>query len=117
MESYQELYENTKMKLNEKIEFVDENIDYYSGQSNNILKYGDTETNEIYGYAEYSIYQKEISISLVFVDPKYRGQGIGEKLIAFLALKNHVKYSDINWGFTTDDGQKLKAKMDSKYGK
>jgi ribosomal protein S18 acetylase RimI-like enzyme len=113
MESYRNLFEN-RLRFSEKMEFIDEFNSYYSGQSNNTLKYGNTETNEVFGYIEYSVYNNQYYIDYIFVEPKYRGQNIGQKLVDYL-VKESKGYKNIEWGMTTPDGQKLKNKMDKIY--
>lgn len=65
--------------------------------------------NEVVGYVDYSIYDNEPSIQMIYVNPDYRSRGIATKLMQ--SIKNDFNDSPINLGMTTPDGTKLFSKI------
>ena len=103
MERYIKLYE-----YEGKLTFTKEMVDSYSGQYN--MELGAYIDNNIAGVLEYVEFEKEPSISMIQIIPKYKRQGIGEALIKELAKE--YPYKSIVWGIQTKEGTMLKRKMD-----
>ncbi len=61
------------------ITFENEHLDHYDGQDNYEL--GLYEDEEIIGYIQYVIFDKEITISDILVRPNRRREGFGSMLI------------------------------------
>ena len=87
----------------DNISFVDENIGYHSGQTDNILRafIG----NEQVGYIKYNEFRDEPNIQYILVDPKHRRKGIAKKMV--LHLQSLYPNIQLNWGGTTSEGTML----------
>lgn len=96
--------------LNEKIKIEREHVDSYSGQHNYVL--GAYDDGNIVGTLEYTEYENIPSISMIQVVPKYKSKGIATKLVIYLQLL--YPQTEIKWGYTTSDGNRLKNKLKSK---
>ena len=75
----------------ESLKLTDEMRDYHSGQSYHSATISDDD--KLIGYADYSIYDNELSIDMIEIEPEFRRQGYGKKLMAYIKLKNsEAKY-------------------------
>ena len=85
------------------LRFVSECVGSYSGQLDMVLRamVGDEQV----GYLKYCIYQDQPSVQYLFVDPKFRRQGYGRKLL--LQLQSEFPDVEIKTGMATDEGSKL----------
>ncbi len=66
------------------------------------------------GSIRYSVMDKKIYIEMIEVYKEYQHKGIGSSMIE--KLNDKYKYDNIVWGMTTEAGNRLKKKMDKKYG-
>jgi len=95
--------------FNENITFQDELSGSHHGQTDMILKAINSD-RKIVGYLEYSVFDKKPNIQWI----RSFQPGIGTKLVQRLAQE--YPYEEIEWGMVTDEGSKLKAKMDAQFG-
>lgn len=72
------------------------------GQYDAWVAFFDKPSGEKIGYIDYSIYEGEISIKMVEVEPKYRRQGYATLLLQ--AAKHDTPGAKVNPGYLTDDG-------------
>lgn len=99
------LIENIGVTINSEV------TGYHHGQTD--IKLSAVKNNKILGYIEYSEYNSQPHINLVFVNPEHRRKGIATKLIN--ELVKEYKYENIKWGSLTFDGSVLQQKLDKKY--
>lgn len=62
------------------------------------------------GYLSYSIYQDVPAIKMIWVEPEYRRFKVARKLLK--ALQEMSPEHEIEWGYTTDEGNKLRQSID-----
>jgi len=89
--------------LESKIKYSNESMDGPSSQYNGLIKA--TEDKKVIGTLEYTEYNGFVTISMVEVDKKYRGNKIGFNLIKELAKL--YPYTRIKRENLTADGEKL----------
>jgi ribosomal protein S18 acetylase RimI-like enzyme len=97
--------------LLEKYIFTNDHVDSYSGQHNYELGIYD-KNNNILGLLEYVVFEDTPSISMIQVVPKYQRKGIGSELV--LHLQKLFPKTEIEWGYMTPEGTKLKKKLEKK---
>jgi len=88
------------------IKIKDEVIDYYSGQIN--CESGLYIDEKIVGLVEYILYNRELTISYIFVRPEYRRKGYASMLMDHIIKKN-PKYK-YKLSLKTELGSKFKRK-------
>jgi len=89
-----------------KITFTDEVTDAYSGQIN--CESGIYEDGEIMCYAQYVLYDGELTVSDIFVKPDRRREGFGSLLMDHIKKLNPTYKYRPSW--MTDLGAKFKHK-------
>jgi GNAT superfamily N-acetyltransferase len=62
------------------------------------------------GYLTYTVYNDVPAISMIWVAPEFRRYKIARKLLK--ALQELSPTEEIDWGYTTDDGSRLKQSID-----
>lgn len=95
----------------------------HTGQADGHVIVSDTSLPGEGGYGTYnavaalsfSNYRGVNRINMIQTRPEYRNKGLGEMLVDGL-VKEAGGYGNIRWGLTTPDGERLKARMDKKYG-
>lgn len=86
------------------IKIIDTVTDSYSNQINcEALVYLD---NKYAGKVDYVLYDKELTVSWIFIEPKYRRMGLGKELMKYI-IKNNPKYK-YKPSLKTDLGAKFK---------
>jgi tRNA nucleotidyltransferase/poly(A) polymerase/ribosomal protein S18 acetylase RimI-like enzyme len=70
----------------EKITFTNEVVDSYSGQLN--CEAGICINNQIVGYIQYVLFEKELTISYIFIHPNLRRKGYASKLMNYVIKQN-----------------------------
>jgi len=98
-----------KEYISEKYIFTNDHVDSHSGQDNYELGLYDKDNN-ILGLLEYVVFENVPSISMIQVVPKYQRKGIGSELV--LHLQKLYPKTEIEWGYSTTDGMKLKKKLE-----
>jgi hypothetical protein len=93
--------------VNESVQLKSEMIDHHSGQSD--FKITATEGGNGAGTLDYTVYNNEVSISMIEVPESSRRKGIARQMLQF--LQKEYPNSEIKWGYTTDDGSKLKQSV------
>jgi GNAT superfamily N-acetyltransferase len=68
------------------ITYTNEILDSYSGQTN--CEAGIYSDNDIMGYAQYVLFEGELTISDIFVRPDFRRMGYGSRLIKYIKKIN-----------------------------
>ena len=91
----------------------------YSGQHNLEIVSKDANGNVI-GKVSYTEFEGIPQISHIEVAEGHRGKGVASGLIEAMTKKSNqydtaYDYADIDWGYMTPDGVKLKAAMDKRY--
>lgn len=71
-----------------------------------------TENDEQVGYLSYSVYKYAPAIKMIWVSPNARRQKIAVKMLK--ELQRMFPDSEIDWGYTTDDGSALKRNINFK---
>lgn len=61
--------------------------------------------NDIIGYVDYNVYENEVYVEYIYVEPKWRRSMYGTKIIQ--KLQSLYPNTEINFGMMTDDGSKL----------
>jgi len=87
-----------------------------SDQYNGWIAAFDSKDGTGLGYLDYTVYQDEYQISMITVKPEYQGKGIAEKLIRELLSREEIPYSELDWGWVTEEGAALKESLDRKFG-
>jgi predicted GNAT family acetyltransferase len=89
-----------------KITYTNEVVASYSGQTN--CEAGLYVDGDIIGLVQYVLYDRELTISHIFVRPEYRRQGYGSRLMKYIQQENpDYKYKP---SMMTDDGAAFKHK-------
>ena len=83
-----------------KIAYVGDN---WIDENDKIIK------KNLLGYLEYSVYDGEAYIQMIEVRQSEKRKGIATALIQSL----QHDYKDINWGYTTEEGTRLKRYIDT----
>jgi len=91
---------------NEGIDYRFEHIDSYGGQSNYEL--GMYLNGNILGMVEYTLFNKQLTVSNIIVVPKYRRKGVASRMMQMVKDK-HPDFKYIP-SMKTDDGSKFKHK-------
>jgi hypothetical protein len=65
--------------------------------------------DEQVGYLSYSVYNGKPAIKMVWVNPEHRRKKIALQMLK--DLQNTYPDSEIDWGYTTDDGSQLKSSI------
>ena len=81
----------------------DTSTGYASGETYFTMSY--EQDGKVVGTVEYGEYAGEPNVKMIEVNPEYRRQGIGKRLLQELQKK--YPDSEINFGMTTPDGTKL----------
>lgn len=95
---------------NDKYEFEEDSIGYHSGQNDMVMRMY-SKNKELLAQLDYTIYNGEISIK--FIKSLVKGKGYGEELMKEFCKK--YKYEDIDFGGMSEEGTKLKRKLDKFY--
>lgn len=82
----------------------------YSGQVNAQLIAFDGCTELYMGHIDYAEFEEKAHISFINVKEDLQGQSIGCKLIE--ELSKEYPYEEIEWGWMTEEGYKLKQKCE-----
>lgn len=97
--------------ISEGVQYHEELVGHHSGQSD--LKITAQDGSKVLGYIDFSLLNGSPDsphIQYVFVNPEYRGKGVGKALV--LAMAKEYPYTKWNRGTLTNDGSKLMASMD-----
>jgi N-acetylglutamate synthase-like GNAT family acetyltransferase len=100
-------------QINENIDLENIHLNYHHGQNDFVLVA--RENNKVIGKVNYSLFEDQIHLGMVEVQPLYRGKGVGKQLIRWLAKQ--YGYENIVWGYTTPEGEQLKRSMDLELNK
>ena len=100
---------NWYKKSSLELSFENTHKDHHNGQDDFMLLARDKNNNNPIGGIEYSVFQDEIYINWMQVKKEYQRIGIGTSIYRELQRLNpEVK---INWGMTTDEGDKFKQNI------
>ena len=92
-------------------EFEEDSIDYRDGQHDMVMKMRLKGSDNVLAQIDFTIYQGEVSIK--FIKSVVKGRGYGEMLMKEFVKK--YKYEDIDFGGMSEEGAKLKRKLDKFY--
>ncbi len=92
-------------KITNEIVIYDDVLDAHHGQMDGIIRIGNSTTNKVYGYVEYSIYRDGFHVNMIEVYKEYQRQGYATELIKY--IKSHYKRYKLDIGYTTGEGDKL----------
>ena len=92
---------------NESVEMNDEVLDVYGNELQKKLTIYDN--GELIGYTDYSVYDEKPYIQMIEVQPKYRRKGYASQMIK--RIQRTYPDSEIDFGWTTDEGTKFIEKL------
>ena len=92
-------------------EFEEDSIDYRDGQHDMFMYMRLKDNKQLLAQIDFTLYKDEVSIK--FIKSIVKGKGYGEMLMKEFAKK--YKYEDIDVGGMTEQGAKLKKKLDTFY--
>lgn len=106
-EEYDKINRKNIYAILDNYRFVDENIGYHNGQSDNrVLMYD--KSNKLLAKLDYVIYNDEITIS--YVESFVKGRGYGKIVMIYLAHK--YGYENLIRSSLTPDGAKMRKELD-----
>jgi hypothetical protein len=111
-EEYSKINKDKIFDILDDYKFMDENVGYAYGQSDNRVFMLDKTTNELLAKVYYTIYKEEITIS--FIESIKKGKGYGKILMIYLA--NKYGYEKLERNSLTDDGADMRKKLDDLFG-
>lgn len=107
---YLKYFEST-YTYTDKYEFEEDSVNYYDRQHDMVMYMYMKDTKELLAKLDFSIYNDEVSIK--FIKSIIKGYGYAEELMKEFCKK--YKYEDIDFGGLTEEGSKLKRKLDKFY--
>ena len=98
-----------KQLLREELEFVDDTRDSYKGEAKKTIRlYND---DDLVAYADYSVVGDTAYIDMI--EALEKGKGYGQMIMKHLA--GMYGYENLERSSLTDDGAKMRAKLDKHY--
>ena len=104
-------YFESSYTYTDKYEFEEDSVNYRDGQHDMVMYMYLKGTTQLLAQVDFSIYNGEVSIK--FIKSIVKGKGYGEELMKEFAKK--YKYEDIDFGGLSEEGAKLKRKLDKFY--
>lgn len=92
-------------KISKDLIIFDDILDAHDGQLDGIARIGNPTTNQVYGYIQYSLYQKTFNVQMIEVYKEFQRKGYATILTNY--IKKAYKGYKINNGYTTEEGNKL----------
>ena len=91
--------------LSKDLAIYDDIMDSHHGQLDGIIKIGNTATDQVYAYLEYSLYIDTFNVNMIKTYKEYQRKGYATLLMNY--VKKHYGKYQIRTGYTTDEGAKL----------
>jgi ribosomal protein S18 acetylase RimI-like enzyme len=92
-------------RISKGLKIYNDVLDAHHGQVDGIIRIGNPITNKVYGYLEYSLYNKEFHINMINVYKEYQRKGYATILINY--VKKEFKGYKLKEGYSTEEGAKL----------
>ena len=86
-------------------------IDSHSGQNDFELQAYDRVSDAIVGTLEFTEYNGDVHINMIHVDENHRGHGVGKFMVT--ELQKEYPETELQWGLTTEDGQRLRQSLET----
>lgn len=86
---------------------------HYSGQDNFVIYAVTGPEQTVEGKLEYAVFEGKAHIAWIEVTPEYQRQGVARQM--FEKLQENFPYGEIDWGWLTPSGSKLKKHLDQEH--